>query len=406
MAYVLRRPRCFSCFLLLLVLVLATPLCRGSEAMGDCSGRFHVEDSTVKLYVQQFLNSTRSLVECRYIFEAPRDSGLLVFANDIRAVHDSDIPGCPVTIYNNANASGEPVVSLCEHYATMTIPVPSSVALVVYKPQFNGTPYTLTLDLQVTLTGGTNLRACGDSYINALSIVPMQYSVGFRADAGSGDTSDFCDLNVTSKDSDETLGTNCVLTSDGVCNYEVLVNNGSAAESAGSVDLDVFGGSATVRLHPAGITGVLVSTLPAGFVPLTSLQPPPAVSPPEETVTASSGATNGADVNETSTEGPAGSLVSLDTDLAMNETEAPMLNVSDYNTTTGVDAANTSTTGGNDDTNNDDDDGNVIHVIIIDDTPTTFWRRTTHWFSETWTTMYYTVTFTYRSFETWVWSWF
>lgn len=406
MAYVLRRPRYISCLLLVLVfLVLGTPLCHGSETMSDCSGRFYVEDSTVKLIVQQFVNSTDSLVECRYIFEAPRDSGLLVFANDIRAVHDYEIPGCPVTIYNNANASGDPVVSLCSHYATMTIPVPSSVALVVYKPEFNGKPYTLTLDLQVTLTGGTNLRACGDSHINAVSIVPMKYSVGFRADAGSGDASDFCDLNVTSKDNDETLGTNCVLTSEGVCNYEVLVSNGSAAKSADSIDLAAVGGLATVRLHPAGITGVLVSNLPAGFVPLTSLQPPIAVSPPEETVTGSSGATNAADVSETSTEGPAGSLVTLGTDLAMNETETPMLNVTDYNTTTGVDAANASTVGDNDDIDDDDDD-NVIHVIIIDDTPTTFWRRTTHWFSETWTTMYYTVTFTYRSFETWVLSWF
>lgn len=391
MAYALRWAWHSMC--LLILLVLGTPSCHGSEGLGDCSGRFVVEDSTVKLTVQQLVNSTDSLVECRFIFEAPHDSGLLVFANDIRAVNDSEIPGCPVTIYSNEDASGDPVVSLCGHYATMTIPVPSSVALVVYKPEFNGVPYTLTMDLQVTLTGGSNLRACGDSQVAAVSAVPIKYSVGFRADAGSGDASDFCDLNVTSEDSGETLGTRCVLTSEGVCDYAVLVNNGSVAESADSVDLAAVGGSATVRLHPAGITGVLVTVLPAGFVPLTSLQPYPVVLPPED------GTTNDTDVNETSTEGP---LVSID--LAMNETATPMWNVTDYNVTTGLDAANASTSGGSDD--DDDDDDDIIPVIIIDYTPTTFWGRTTHWFSETWTTMYYTVTFTYRSFETWVASWF
>ncbi|KAH6941812.1 hypothetical protein HPB50_023618 [Hyalomma asiaticum] len=394
MAYVSRQS--WHSMYLLILLVLATTFCHGSEILGDCSGRFAVEDSTVKLAVQQFVNSTDSLVECRFIFEAPHDSGLLVFANDIRAINDSEIPGCPVTIYSNADASGDPVISLCGHYATMTIPVPSSVALVVYKPEFNGGPYTLTMDFQVTLTGGSNLRACGDSQINAVSTVPMKYSVGFRADAGSGDASDFCDLNVTSNDSAESLGVSCVLTSDGVCNYAVLVNNGSAAESADSVDLASVGGSATVRLHPAGTTGVLVTVLPAGFVPLTSLSP--AVSPPGGEI---AGTTNGAVVNGSSTVGPEGSLVTLNPDSVMNETEGPMLNVTDYNMTIGVDAANATTVGGS---NDDDDD--LIPVIIIDYTPTTFWRRTTHWFSETWTTMYYTVTFTYRSFETWVESWF
>lgn len=388
MAYVRRRawnPMC-----LLILLVLGTPLCHGLEpGLGICSGRFAVEDSTVKLTVQQFVNSTDSLVECRFIFDAPHDSGFLIFANDIRAVNDYEIPGCPVTVYSKEDASGDPVVSLCGHYATMTIPVPSSVALVVYKPDFNGVPYTLTMDLQVTLTGGSNLRTCGDSQINAVSTVPIKYSVGFRADAGSGDASDFCDLSVTSEDRGETLGTRCVLTSEGVCDYVVLVNNGSVAESADLVDLAAVGGSATVRLHPAGITGVLVNTLPAGFVPLASLEPSPVVSPPEDVVT------NDANVNATS-EGP---LVSID--LTTNETETPTLNVTYYNVTTGLDAANENTTGGD-----DDDDDDMIHVIIIDYTPTTIWGRTRHWFSDTWTTMYYTVTFTYMSFESWVRSWF
>lgn len=220
----------------LLPLVLHAPtLSGGSEPPGDCSGRFVLEDSTVKLILQQYINSTENAVDCRYTFEAPEKSGLLVIANDIRAVNDGEIPGCPVSIYGNVDARGEPVFSLCGHYSTLTIPVPSSAALVVYKPEFLGTPYTLTLDLQVASTGGSNLRACGDSQLNAVSAVPVRYSLGFRADAGSGDASDFCDLNVTSKD--ETLGTKCVLTSDGVCSYEVLLSNGSAAELVDFVDL-------------------------------------------------------------------------------------------------------------------------------------------------------------------------
>ncbi|KAL3226569.1 hypothetical protein MRX96_024907 [Rhipicephalus microplus] len=326
MAYVRRRawnPMC-----LLILLVLGTPLCHGLEpGLGICSGRFAVEDSTVKLTVQQFVNSTDSLVECRFIFDAPHDSGFLIFANDIRAVNDYEIPGCPVTVYSKEDASGDPVVSLCGHYATMTIPVPSSVALVVYKPDFNGVPYTLTMDLQVTLTGGSNLRTCGDSQINAVSTVPIKYSIGFRADAGSGDASDFCDLSSTPFRRDSS--------------------------------------------------------------PLASLEPSPVVSPPEDVVT------NDANVNATS-EGP---LVSID--LTTNETETPTLNVTYYNVTTGINAANENTTGGD-----DDDDDDMIHVIIIDYTPTTIWGRTRHWFSDTWTTMYYTVTFTYMSFESWVRSWF
>ncbi|XP_077500912.1 uncharacterized protein LOC144111468 [Amblyomma americanum] len=260
-------------WLLSTLLVHGAPLVSGSVTAADCSGHFVVEDSTVKLLIQQYVNSTDSVVECRYTFEAPQHSGLLVIANDIRSVHDAEIPGCPAAVYSNADASGDTVYSLCGHYGTMSIPVPASVALVVYKPEFNGEPYTVTLDLQVSLTGGSNLRACGDSRLSVVSAVPVRYSVGFRADAGSGDVSDFCDLNVTTNDSDETLGTKCVLTSEGVCKYQVLLSNGTTVESLEHIDLFAAGGSATVRLHPAGTTGVLVSNLPAGFEPVTFLEP-------------------------------------------------------------------------------------------------------------------------------------
>ncbi|KAL3226568.1 hypothetical protein MRX96_024906 [Rhipicephalus microplus] len=144
---------------LLASVLYGSTLCGGTEPPEECSGWFVLEDSTIKLMLQQYVNSTEYAVECRYTFEAPENSGLLVIANDIRAVNDGEIPGCPVSIYGNVDARGEPVFSLCSHYYTLTIPVPSPVALVVYKPEFLGTPYTLTLDLQVVSTGGSNLRA-------------------------------------------------------------------------------------------------------------------------------------------------------------------------------------------------------------------------------------------------------
>uniref|UniRef100_A0A023G292 Putative secreted protein n=1 Tax=Amblyomma triste TaxID=251400 RepID=A0A023G292_AMBTT len=266
-------PSLHLCWLLWAFLFHKMPLVSGSLVAADCSGHFVVEDSTVKLLIQQYVNSTDTIVECRYTFEAPQHSGLLVIANDIRSVNDAEIPGCPASIYSYTDASGDPIYSLCGHYGTMTIPVPASVALVVYKPQFNGQPYTVTLNLQVVLTGGSKLRICGDSQLSAVSAVPVKYSVGFRADAGSGDVSDWCDLNVTSKDSVETLGASCALTSEGVCSYEVLFSNGTPAETPEHVDLSAAGGSATIRLHPVGVTGVLVSSLPAGFQPVTLLEP-------------------------------------------------------------------------------------------------------------------------------------
>ncbi|XP_077500843.1 uncharacterized protein LOC144111420 [Amblyomma americanum] len=357
-------------WLLFGLLVHQTPLSRGSETPGGCSGHFVLEDSTAKLVIQQYVNTTGSVVECRYAFEAPQHSGLLVIANDIRAVNDAEIPGCPVAIYNNAEASGDPVYSLCGHYATLTIPVPASVAVVVYKPEFNGEPYTLTLDLQVVLTGGSNLRACGDSRLSAVPAVPVRYSVGFRADAGSKDASDFCDLNATSKDVGETLGTKCVLTSEGVCNYEVLLSDGSVAESAESIDLADAGGSATVRLHTAGITGVLVTSLPAGFVPLSSLEPPPTVVPPEEATSNSPYSTTGiASSTETAVEITTGASVS-------SSTETSTDNV------------------GNDD------------VEVVVDSPPSLWDRMTSWFVDTWETVKNAVTCAFKTVGDWFRSWF
>lgn len=359
----------------LLRLVLHAPtLSGGSEPPGDCSGRFVLEDSTAKLILQQYINSTENAVDCRYTFEAPEKSGLLVIANDIRAVNDGEIPGCPVSIYGNVDARGEPVFSLCGHYSTLTIPVPSLVALVVYKPEFLGTPYTLTLDLQVASTGGSNLRACGDSQLNAVSAVPVRYSLGFRADAGSGDASDFCDLNVTSKD--ENLGTKCVLTSDGVCSYEVLLSNGSAAELADFVDLATVGGSATVRLHPAAITGVLVSNVPAGFVPLTTLQPPPTDTPLVWNISSTPA---GVLINSSSTESATSSGV-----------------VDDQTSTAG--SASTSTKNPS-----DEDD---VSIVVVDDCPPTVWQRMTNWFSDAWDTVTNAVTSAFRSVGNWFRSWF
>ncbi|XP_077538383.1 uncharacterized protein LOC144150951 [Haemaphysalis longicornis] len=382
-------------WLVLVLLTHGTPPCRGSATTGDCFGRFVVEDSTVRLYIQQYVNSSDSVVECRYEFVAPEKSGLLIIAKDIRAVNDAEIPGCPVAIYNNAEASGEPVVSLCGHYSTMTIPVTTPLALVVYKPEFNGEPYTLTLDLQAALTGGSNLRACGDSELSAVPAVPVMYSVGFRADSGSGDASDFCDLNVTARGG--TLGAECVLTSDGVCSYEVLLSDGSDAESPASVDLAAVGGSATVRLHPADITGVLIASYPAEFEPVTSLEPPPVVSPSEDVTTgaASDAPITDASANATSAE----DLTSTSVVALTNSTAGVPLNETGSSN-------ETSTVVPDDDGDDGDDGGSVIRVIIIDNSPPSFWHRTSNWFSDTWTTMKYTSLFTLRSFDRWFWSWF
>ncbi|KAH6941814.1 hypothetical protein HPB50_023620 [Hyalomma asiaticum] len=259
----------------LLLTLSGVLLVPASHALASCSGHFVIEDSTIKLFVQQHINSSEVAVQCRYTFEASRKSGLLIIANDIRAVNDGEIPGCPVSIYANDEAYGDPLYSLCGHYTTVTVPVPSPSSLVVYKPVFRGTAYTLTLDLQVASTGGSTLRACGDSHLNAVSVVPIRCSLGFRAD--SHDAPGFCNVyvNVRSTTALEILGIDCVLTSDAVCSYDVLLNNGSTAPSKHHVDLAAGGGSATIRLHPAGISGVLIIKVPAGFEPVTFLEPPP-----------------------------------------------------------------------------------------------------------------------------------
>ncbi|XP_037287786.2 uncharacterized protein LOC119180757 [Rhipicephalus microplus] len=272
MARALKKARSHYHSLLLLTLCkkLLVP-----ASTASCSGHFVIEDSTVKLFLQQRINSSEDTVECRYKFEAPPKSGLLMIANDIRAVNDGEIPGCPVGIYSNDDGHGDPLFSLCGHYTTMTIPVPSHSSLIVYKPTYKGTAYTLTLDLQVASTGESNFRACGDSRLDTVSIVSVRYSVGFRAD--SGDAPDFCDIKVRNTSAQETLSTKCVLTSSGVCKYDVLLVNGSAAASKEYVDLEASNGSATVRLHPAGTSGVLITKIPAVFEPVTLLKPPPSL---------------------------------------------------------------------------------------------------------------------------------
>ncbi|XP_037526815.1 uncharacterized protein LOC119404341 [Rhipicephalus sanguineus] len=317
---------------------LLIPASAGATA--DCSGHFVIEDSTVKLFVQQHVNSSEDATECRYTFQAPPKSGLLIIANDIRAVNDGEIPGCPVSIYSNDDGHGDPLFSLCGHYSTVTIPVPSHSSLLVYKPVFRGTAYTLTLDLQVASTGESNLRACGDSRLNTVSIVPVRYSVGFRAD--SGDTSDFCDVNVRSTTAQETLSINCVLTSNGVCNYDVLLRDGSAAPSKNYVDLEASGGSATVRLHPAGTSGVLISKIPAEFEPVTFLKHPPSFVFGE------------------------GSFPNVTSDSSINET-----NVSTVQTTT------------------------------VDDVAPGLWNRTKQWFRKAWKSVKNAAESTVRSVRNW-----
>lgn len=376
------------------VFVLVTYLGYGFiTATSDCSGRFALEDSTVKLLIQQYVNSTEGEVECRFVFEGPQDSGLLLFANDITAVKDAEIPGCPVVVYDNADASGSPVISLCGHYITQVIPVISPVAIVVYKPDFQGEPYTLTLDLQVALTGGANLRSCGNSEITTVSEVPLLYSVGFRADSGSGDAQEFCDLNVTSRSQGQTLGAECVLTSDGVCRYDVLLSNGSVANPAEIVDLDGVGGSAVVRLFPAGITGVLISSAPAGFVGVTSLDPP--LLPSTETSSESSlttVATNSG--GETTTQNSESTSMTVATSPS-TETDGEMV------TTTSDESSQSEATSSTNTAVECSDVDNTEDSPESDDSGRTVWQKMGDWFSDAWTTVKNGVTSAFNTVKNW-----
>ncbi|XP_040067499.1 uncharacterized protein LOC8035575 [Ixodes scapularis] len=242
----------------------------------QCSGTFHVHSTQVTLFIQQSVTSQDDVIDCQFTFVAPEDSGLLFFINDITAIDDGEIPGCPVEIYGNV--ADPPVTSLCGHYPTLVVPVTSSKAVVFYRPVYQGSPYTLTVDLQVTTSDDVPTQLCADAELYAVPSVPLKYDIVFRDDGGSHDAEEFCEIKVFSSDAEESLKTWCLLTSDGICRYEVRLNNGSVlAEADQVVGIADAGGEVTVRLYPSGLAGVLGLTLPAEFEPVDKLERPPSV---------------------------------------------------------------------------------------------------------------------------------
>ncbi|KAH9372792.1 hypothetical protein HPB48_022688 [Haemaphysalis longicornis] len=318
------------------VFVLVAVLGYGFTTASDCSGRFALEDSTVKLLIQQYVNSTESVVECRFVFEGPQDSGFLLFANDITAVNDAEIPGCPAVIYDNADASGSPVFSLCGHYSTQTIPV-------------------------ISPTRPSRLQARLSRQIH-----------------GSGDAEEFCDLKVTGLSHGQTLGTECILTSDGVCRYDVLLSNGSVAESPNSVDLDAVGGEAVVRLFPAGITGVLIARVPSGFEAVTSLDPPllPSTEAPDSSL-ATVGTNSG---GEALTQDSANASVTAAAGTLMDETDGPVVE------STSEESAQSGATSSTNTAVECSDVDTEVNPENHDSKPT-IWQRMGDWFSNAWTTV-------------------
>ncbi|EEC13563.1 hypothetical protein IscW_ISCW021690 [Ixodes scapularis] len=266
--------------------VLLIRLCDTEDiitAPQQCSGTFHVHSTQVTLFIQQNVTSQDDVIDCQFTFVAPEDSGLLFFINDITAIDDGEIPGCPVEIYGNV--AEPPVTSLCGHYPTLVVPVTSSKAVVFYRPVYQGSPYTLTVDLQVTTSDDVPTQLCADAELYAVPSVPLKYDIVFRDDGGSHDAEEFCEIKVFSSDADESLKTRCLLTSDGVCRYEVRLNNGSVlAEADQVVGIADAGGEVTVRLYPSGLAGVLGLTLPAEFEPVDKLERPPSV-PTESSAT-------------------------------------------------------------------------------------------------------------------------
>uniref|UniRef100_A0A6B0VCR3 Putative secreted protein n=2 Tax=Ixodes ricinus TaxID=34613 RepID=A0A6B0VCR3_IXORI len=242
----------------------------------QCSGTFRVHSTQVTLFIQQNVTSENDVLDCQFTFVAPGDSGLLFFVNDITAIDDGEIPGCPVEIYGDV--ADPPVTSLCGHYPTLVVPVTSSKAVVLYRPVYQGSPYTLTVDLQVTTSDDVTTQLCADAELYAVPSVPLKYGIVFRDDGGSHDAEEFCEIKVFSSDADESLKTRCLLTSDGVCRYEVRLNNGSVLPEADQVvGITDARGEVTVRLYPSGLAGVLGLTLPAEFEPVDKLETPPSV---------------------------------------------------------------------------------------------------------------------------------
>ncbi|CAN8004255.1 unnamed protein product, partial [Ixodes hexagonus] len=271
--------------------VLLTPLGHSEDtitAPQQCSGNFRVHSTQVLLFIQQNVTSQDDVIDCQYTFEAPDGSGLLFFVNDITAIDDGEIPGCPVEIYGNI--AYPPVTSLCGHYSTMVVPVTSSKAIVLYRAVYKGYPYTLTVSLQVTTSDDVTTQLCANAELYAVPSVPVKYDIVFRDDGGSHDAEEFCEIEVFGNAADESLKTLCSLTGDEVCRYEVQLSNGSVlAEADQVVGLADAGGKVTVRLYPSGLAGVLSLTLPAGFEPVYKLERPPwAVTQPSANSTVTS----------------------------------------------------------------------------------------------------------------------
>ncbi|KAG0414816.1 hypothetical protein HPB47_008018 [Ixodes persulcatus] len=264
-----------------LAILFVAFFCSTREAQGqetittppECAGTFKVHSTQVTLLVQQRVVSQDDVFNCQYVFEAPESAGLLVFANGITAIDDGEIPGCPVKIYDGDN---QQVSSLCGHYDTTIIPVSSPRVTVAYRPEYQGSPYTLTLDLQVTRSDDDTSVLCADAELYAVPSVPVKYGVVLRDDGSASDDEQICDYKVVSNAVNETLKTGCLLTSGGDCAYEVLLSNGSQlGQAPGLISLAEVGGEATVRLHPRSLSGVLTLTLPGDFEPVFSLERPP-----------------------------------------------------------------------------------------------------------------------------------
>ncbi|XP_040357301.2 uncharacterized protein LOC121046771 [Ixodes scapularis] len=334
----------------------------------QCSGTFHVHSTQVTLFIQQNVTSQDDVIDCQFTFVAPGDSGLLFFVNDITAIDDGEIPGCPVEIYGNV--ADPPVTSLCGHYPTLVVPVTSSKAVVFYRPVYQGSPYTLTVDLQVTTSDDVTTQLCADAELHAVPSVPLKYDIVFRDDGGSHDAEEFCEIKVFSSDADESLKTWCLLTSDGVCRYEVRLNHGSVlAEADQVVGVADAGGEVAVRLYPSGLAGVLGLTLPAEFEPVNKLERPP--SAPTES---SAKVTGSADV--------------------------------DFNVTESIVTDDTTTVGGDNQETSGDGCGS-------NETPSTIWGKTKKFFDDAgcaitsaWNTVTTAVSSAWDSVTSWITGWF
>ncbi|XP_040067500.1 uncharacterized protein LOC115323152 [Ixodes scapularis] len=394
-----------------LAILFVAFFCSTREAQGqetitapqECSGTFKVHSTQVTLLVQQRVTSRDDVVNCQYVFEAPESAGLLVFANGITAIDDGEIPGCPVTIYDGDN---QQVSSLCGHYDTAVIPVSSSRVTVAYRPEYQGSPYTLTLDLQVTRSDDDTSVLCADAELHAVPSVPVKYDVVLRDDGSASDDEQVCDYKVVSNAVNETLKTGCLLTSGGDCSYEVLLSNGSQLDPApGLISLAEVGGQVTVRLHPRSLSGVLALTLPGDFEPVFSLERPPNAT---EMPVATTETSDGSDVNMTddgqdvSTPPTHGSTDGGNHDDCDHHGDHDHDKPGHGHDKPGHGHGDDDDDDVDDDDDDDDDEWEHGGHHDSDDEDESFWDSTITWI---WT-IEYTMVFTSYSIKSWFWSWF